>query len=202
MATSEWPLMKAKNRQDKGSGEIYEWPEAEINKYTLDTDWILKDSAVKRPRWVYMTRMPQQRTRCKRLWIEFRKNHGDKVHRILFRAETLLLSLRCQHRILDCILLIWKGGPGISSVNFSFLNRIKMNLIIFTGLSKHFSFFSLSLSLFLSFFFFFFFFFFFDEIKSQRKLFALCNRQDFRDGQYKCHHVSIHLVDIFMFPWL
>ena len=58
-----------------------------------------------------------------------------------FWAEALLLSWRCQHHILDCILLIWKNGLGFFSVNILSLNLIKMNSINFTGLSKHFSYF-------------------------------------------------------------
>ena len=54
-----------------------------------------------------------------------RNLHGDKVHRILFPAETLFLSRICQHRIIDCILFIWKGRVGFSLVKFSSLNHIK-----------------------------------------------------------------------------
>ena len=75
------------------------------------------------------------------VFLNSKQIHGDKVHHILFRPEALLLSWRCQHSILDCILLIWKSVLGFSSVNFSSLNLIKMNLINFTGLSKHSSYF-------------------------------------------------------------
>ena len=56
-----------------------------------------------------------------------------------FEKEALLLSWKCQHRIIDCILIIWKDGLGFSSLNVSSLKLIKVNLINFSELSKHFS---------------------------------------------------------------
>ena len=83
-------------------------------------------------------------------------------------------------RILDCILLIRKSGLGFSSVNFSSLNLIKMNLINFTGLSKHFSYLRMR------------------KQASGNYLRCVIDRT-MRDGQYKCHHVRINLVDFFFF---
>ena len=109
--------------------------------------------------------------------------HGDKVHRIIFRTEALLLSWRYQHRILDCLLFIWKGRVEVSSVNSSSLNLVKTSLINFTGLSKHFSYFWMRKQV------------------GGNYLRCVIDRT-VRDGQYKCHHMSINLVGIFMFLWL
>ena len=108
-------------------------------------------------------------------------SHGDKVHRIPFREEALLLSWRCQHGILDCILLIWKGRLGFLSVNISYLYLIKINIINFTRLSKHFSYVWMR--------------------KQVVENYLRCViHRTMRDGQYKCHHVSIIIVIIFIFP--
>ena len=79
--------------------------------------------------------------------------------------------------------IIYKGRLGFSSVNFSSLNLIKMNLINFTGLSKCFSYFWMRKQV------------------SRNYLRCVIDRT-MRDGHYKCHHVSINLVDIFIFPSL
>ena len=57
----------------------------------------------------------------------------------------------------------------------------KMNLTDFTGLSKHFSYFWMR--------------------KHVGGYYLRCViDRTMRDRQYKCHHVSINLVDIFIFP--
>ena len=56
-----------------------------------------------------------------------------------------------------------------------------MNMINFKGLSKHFSYFWMRKQV------------------SGNYLHCAIDRT-MRNGQYKCHHVSINLVNIFMFP--
>ena len=80
------------------------------------------------------------------------------------------------------LVFIWNGRLGFLSVNASSLNLIKMNLMInFTGLSKHFTYFWVR--------------------KQIGGNYLRCPiDRTMRDGQYKCHHVSINLVNIFILP--